>query len=761
MGRSDEKVVVVSVQKKHGISGKKPQNPPPTFRAEVKDKDIDITTYTKRLKRLFLYYADFGERINSKAIKLSLLMKLLREARILDEGRLSTTAVELMFKAVGGVTSRLDFEKFQYFLIKVANQKYGNLGENTLGKEREVLLRLLHEHIFPLYQQVFHSHQWSKEEEALNTPVDPKCFAILGRVLDNLTIIYKAYFGEEFRDLRTKFTDEAYEKKLIHRCETTSGLALTQLLKDFDVFPQLLSLNICNFLFNELMDDDRVQSGAAFEGIQNLPPTMGRRFTLYSFFMLMIRTAIFGYSSVFNPAMAAYDHLHQGEKLLLLFNRMDQSIGVEKLGTLVQSTRSYKWHLAQPDSFIKKLYPHSRVISTFDLGREEARLLREDLKSPQFHEHETPEMGGAGNGRFTQREEFGTPSKYNGRELFGYMSEKKKEQAIKDYIDVLLEVFQKYCLIHQNSLDAMHNITLHKFFYEAGVTQFSTDPDVSTNHALLSRLELDLIIIAALQGRKEHFPFGEDHMPIYTTYTSLDIKKPNGKPKKFTFETFVKIIELIAKKVWPNELASQSIPKLIQQYLLPIKEHLQQRLPRPATPPRFGTNDSAHHSPFKTPRMETLGTHRDDHLDTMMSVFKDETMRPLLALAANALEPYFIEYADERKGTEAWMTYNALQGFCNDFRIVPEVVKVQKLKRCFELIYTIHHPPRSLLSAGRHNTEESSGGIGNGQMTINHEQFMEMIVLFALEQVTPFEERTPNEAVINKLSYSSLEIVCR
>lgn len=108
-----------------------------------------------KLKKLFEYYCQFGERLNTSCLKSNKFIKFSSEADILDE-QITKTRLELIFSSENKTKSKaqIDFECFLNCLIKVAEFKY----TNEYKGPNKCLQALIDDKILPLYEKVFNSN---------------------------------------------------------------------------------------------------------------------------------------------------------------------------------------------------------------------------------------------------------------------------------------------------------------------------------------------------------------------------------------------------------------------------------------------------------------------------------------------------------------------------------------------------------------------------------------------------------------------------
>jgi len=107
-----------------------------------------------KIRKLFEYYCQFGERLNTSCLKSNKFIKFSLEADIIDEN-INKTRLELIFSSENKTKSKaqIDFDCFLNCLIKVAEIKYGNEYKGA----NKSLQALIDNKILPLYEKIFNS----------------------------------------------------------------------------------------------------------------------------------------------------------------------------------------------------------------------------------------------------------------------------------------------------------------------------------------------------------------------------------------------------------------------------------------------------------------------------------------------------------------------------------------------------------------------------------------------------------------------------
>ena len=228
------------------------------------NQDIDQIQF--KLKRVFEYYCQFGERMNINSIKSQKFYKLISDSA-LEDNTLNKTRIELIFSSENKHKSQMNYESFLSSLIKVSEIKYAK-EKMTSSKS---LQKLISNHILPLYEKIFenniNSSMISKNQgsflnnessflESKNSIImcnnnelifETDILEIISIVAPILLKIYRVYFPFEL-------SNNEDENFII---ESSQKLYFT-FLKEFDMWPTLISKSLAFNIFqseiNNILD---------------------------------------------------------------------------------------------------------------------------------------------------------------------------------------------------------------------------------------------------------------------------------------------------------------------------------------------------------------------------------------------------------------------------------------------------------------------------------------------------------------------------
>lgn len=127
---------------------------------------------------------------------------------------------------------------------------------------------------------------------------------------------------------------------------------------------------------------------------------------------------------------------------------------------------------------------------------------------------------------------------------------------------------------------------------------------------------------------------------------------------KLEFTTFLKSLEMIAEKIYPNAPIEQSLKKLVEGKLLPL---LQDR-----------KIDSTSH-----------GLH---HISSLKSMLEDPDVVRILGVLHNNIQDYYTLYSDSMQN----MNFSAFLKFFKDFDFFPSLISKKRLSQYFYALASLN-----------------------------------------------------------------------
>lgn len=208
---------------------------------------INLEQVMSKLKKLFEYYCQYGEKLNTNILKSHKFIKLADDCKISDSEILNKTRLEIIYK-VEAKNKTLDFKSFLNSLIRLAKYKYQNdetVYVNSELSKTKALNKLIQIYLLPKYDEIYNSTYNETKKDSyygsgkkLNLTVpnieqiifEKNIQEILVKVSPILFEVYKAYFPFEIslsEDLNY-VKDQSFKTYFIF-------------LKNFDLYPSLVS----------------------------------------------------------------------------------------------------------------------------------------------------------------------------------------------------------------------------------------------------------------------------------------------------------------------------------------------------------------------------------------------------------------------------------------------------------------------------------------------------------------------------------------
>lgn len=229
----------------------------------------DIDQIQIRLKKIFEYYCQFGERMNINSIKSQKYYKLLCDS-LLEDNVLNKTRIELIFSSENKHKPQMSYEIFLSSLIKVSEIKFSKKKEKLTSNQS--LQKLIRENILPLYEKIFEGNinnsiminskqssnfnqenSFSVERNSMiqcsnsELTFEKDTLEIISIASPILLKVYRVYFTFELSNNEDEnFILENSQKQYF------------AFLKDFDIWPTLISksyaFNILKSELNNILD---------------------------------------------------------------------------------------------------------------------------------------------------------------------------------------------------------------------------------------------------------------------------------------------------------------------------------------------------------------------------------------------------------------------------------------------------------------------------------------------------------------------------
>ena len=174
------------------------------------------------LFKVFMNYSVFGARYNVNYLRVQKFISMCSDAGILDS-KLNPQSLDLLFRSVNNRNPNMQFQTFLEITLRLAEIRdsvsYKNSPLDTYSK-------LIRSHFLPLAGQIV-----EKREEVTDEilQISDDCKLIMHSIFKGLKHIYSRNFP--------------WEEKPTEDVSSQSQKSLELLLREFDIYPSLLSKN--------------------------------------------------------------------------------------------------------------------------------------------------------------------------------------------------------------------------------------------------------------------------------------------------------------------------------------------------------------------------------------------------------------------------------------------------------------------------------------------------------------------------------------
>ena len=283
---------------------------------EEKEQELFTQNLKQCLKKLFNFYASFGNRLTNFKMNSTQFLKLMNDAGITSK-QLTPKKIQLHLIGINRNQQGIDYSTFVKVLNVLAQEIYPNNPPNSN------LLSLLEDKIIPLFNQIYNETDFGVEDKILNGKINIATLMIIHYRKDILFSIYSKYFEHEKNSLNLNISDQSLAEK--------SKQAILLFLRDFEILPSLLNIGIVNNFFNELAFVDFGEKNSN-QGWSDLSKTIGfvsgRVFLFTKFAYFLIKISVYVFSDRNNtPKQFRELSFSNDEKFYLLLERLEISTG--------------------------------------------------------------------------------------------------------------------------------------------------------------------------------------------------------------------------------------------------------------------------------------------------------------------------------------------------------------------------------------------------------------------------------------------------
>ena len=649
--------------------------------------------YISKLKEIFEYYCQYGERLNSRILKSHGFIKLFRESGLMDK-RLDTTRLEIIYKSINK-NNQMNFDQFLNSLIKIASYKY-NLTEKKDIKN--ATQKIILEYLYPLNYKyvknnnIFQSNNLNNNDNNIINSSEE---------LNNLSfenIIYTDAFKQIliqvvpilFDRYRSYFTNEISISDNLTYIKKESMKNYFTLIKNFEIIPYLLSNSTCYQIYkyenNDKKADESIQNNQNFyfEISQKIDflnmntyehsnkNIFGKYFIFFKFIRALIRMSQLTFDKIYNSNINFNEKLTPEEMFILFLQKIEQSEGFGNFTKINNSSHNYKTSNIIP--------PHFRI---------------------EF---------------LTKKEKINEEKNNDNNNIIDIEINANYEEIID--INQNLEAYEPKYINYINEVYGKGLLNLYKTIVNFG-DQFNFQYMKSKAfYKFLSDSNL-------IKNKRNNFGIKLNDIDIFFIKMCLLMKnnKKNISKKKnkninnntvnvsygeIDYLTFIISIEILSRYLFSNLTIKQAIDKLITEYILKSNELI------------------------KNNKINDL----EQKIENLKQLQNDEEIISFLQVIHKAFYPLFSFYTKDNDGL---MSLHSFMKFTKDFEIFPYLIGKAKLNSLFNAI------------------AQYSSFTKKNEYFIEHSLFVDLIALMALEMVYPEPEPSPVEKMlifIEKISQS-------
>jgi len=287
------------------------------------------------LKKIFVFYVSFGDRLNATHLKANKLYKMMHDSYIMDEN-ITKKNLDILFCKHSKNAPSIDFERFLSLILNIAAIKYPSL------EPKEAFFELFNNFLKPLYNNLYTETDLGEFDVISKQAIDTDVIQIISHISPVISKLYRSYFDAEFSKLGSKETRQKSEA------------ALLQLLKDFDICPALTNVSVAYSLMQEILDTPKKELTGNVMSQLKLDKDEGREFTLSRFLVYLAKLSNIAYSKIEDEQIDSGE-LTQAEKLLMMLERMEFSNGFINFEKKICTTHNASIALVPSREFMTKV----------------------------------------------------------------------------------------------------------------------------------------------------------------------------------------------------------------------------------------------------------------------------------------------------------------------------------------------------------------------------------------------------------------------
>jgi hypothetical protein len=530
-------------------------------------KNNPILPVQSKLKSLFSFYCQNGNKLNTEILRSPQFCKMLQESRLITN-QADKIKVEIIFKSDNKL-NKMNYEEFLNSLVKLTKWKfkpYLDLGQMNLTK---ALNTLIHTYLLPRYEEIFNKPSIHDESGISGLSQSLRSFKNQPKVVKVPyvdEIIFDFKIVEVFQSVATVLFD-VYKVYFVHETSMSRDVSYIKnmsfknyfiFIKDFDLYPGIVTKQAAFHIYRseeeenvtQIITRDRdhylnlvknVDLSSVIKYNQN-GNILGRFFNYFKFLRVILKISEWGYEKYnsLEEDLIESKSITSFEKLILCLERMELSEGFLNIEKKTNKTHSKKTSIMITPSLLSLMSEEDNL----------SKLVNSKISK-------------------------GSIDKLLGK---NYKDSCQYTDSINaTYGNELLYIFKGFCSFGDPlNTQFMRSHIFQKVLKEAGL--LSPGLNSNTNQHSLKVTEIDSIFIK-LSGENsldQENPQIRSATTIhnYNSNTRADetgdnthrIKIHSGA--KINFGQFLIAIEIIAKLVFPSINTEQAIDLVIRENLL-------------------------------------------------------------------------------------------------------------------------------------------------------------------------------------------------
>ena len=595
--------------------------------------------YLTKLKDVFEYYCQYGERLNSRILKSHGFIKLFRENGLMDK-KLDTTRLEIIYKSINK-NNQMNFDQFLNSLLKIAAYKYSLTEKKDIKNATQ---KIILEYLYPLYYTINSISLQSSDINNNNNNIDKSSNDLNNYNFES--IIYTDTFKQIliqvvpilFEIYRTYFTNEISISDDLNYIKNTSLKNYFTLIKNLEIIPYLLSNSTCyqiykyettnkkadesiktnqNFYLEICQKIDFLNMNSYEHSNKNI---FGKHFIFFKFIRSLIKMSQITFDKIFNSSKNFDDKLTPEEMFILFLQKIEQSEGFGNFTKINNTSHNYKTSNIIPPNFRIKL--NAKNEEKKEINDNNILLNNNDEKID---------------------------------------INKNIEQYEPKYINYINEVYGKDLLNLYKTIVNFGDQFNFQYMKSKAFFKFLSDSNLIKNKQnnfgiKLNEIDIFFIKLCLLNKNNEKFLTQKKIITTKNNNKNSNNTTVNVSYGEIDYPTFIIAIEILSRYLFSDLPSKQAIDKLIVEYILNSKELL-----------------------IKNNKINEI----EQKIENLKQLQNNEEIISFLQVIHKAFYPLFSFYTKDNEGL---MSLHTFMKFVKDFEIFPYLIGKAKLNSLFNSI---------------------------------------------------------------------------